>query len=113
MVDTSFDESGKSITQPTPPTPQTDTISDNSPRPQILLSSSIVEGNKKRKLTSKVWDHFTKQIIDGQTRAVCNYCTSTLKVGEAEKLVQTLFEVAVVRQPSVIFMDEAGIYYSN
>ncbi|WOL03478.1 hypothetical protein Cni_G12198 [Canna indica] len=68
------------LDQPTPLTPQTDTIPDNSPRPQIPLSSSIVEGNKKRKLTSKVWDHFTKQIIDGQTRAVCNYCTSTLKV---------------------------------
>ncbi|WOL05624.1 transposon protein [Canna indica] len=80
MADTSFDKSGKSITQPTPPTPQTDTIPDNSPRPQISLSSSIVEGNKKRKLTSKVWVHFIKQIIDGQTMGVCNYCTSTLKV---------------------------------
>ncbi|WOL04555.1 hypothetical protein Cni_G13276 [Canna indica] len=80
MADSSFDESGKSITQPTP---QTDAIHDSSPRPPnppIPLSSSIVEGNKKRKLTSNVWDHFTKQIVDGQTRAVCNYCTSALKV---------------------------------
>lgn len=28
------------------------------------------------------------------------------QVGEAEKLVRTLFMVAVERQPSVIFMDE-------
>ena len=30
------------------------------------------------------------------------YC----QVGEAEKLVKTLFQVAISRQPSVIFMDE-------
>lgn len=32
-------------------------------------------------------------------------------MGEAEKLVRTLFEVAVARQPSVIFMDE--VFYSS
>ncbi|KAG6475499.1 spastin-like [Zingiber officinale] len=34
-------------------------------------------------------------------------------VGEAEKLVRTLFEVAVARQPSVIFMDEIDSVLSN
>ncbi|KNE86464.1 hypothetical protein PSTG_20175, partial [Puccinia striiformis f. sp. tritici PST-78] len=33
---------------------------------------------KKRKLTSKVWDHF-QRIVEGDiVKAICNYCTSTL-----------------------------------
>ncbi|KAI7946014.1 hypothetical protein MJO29_012402 [Puccinia striiformis f. sp. tritici] len=33
---------------------------------------------KKRKLTSKVWDHF-QRIVEGEiVKAICNYCTSTL-----------------------------------
>jgi spastin len=31
------------------------------------------------------------------------------QVGEAEKLVRTLFMVAIERQPSVIFMDEVCV----
>ena len=34
-----------------------------------------------------------------------------LQVGEAEKLVRTLFMVAIERQPSVIFMDEVCLLY--
>jgi len=34
-----------------------------------------------------------------------------LQVGEGEKLVRTLFMVAIERQPSVIFMDEVCLSY--
>jgi spastin len=34
-------------------------------------------------------------------------------VGEAEKLVRTLFIVAISRQPSVIFMDEVCYSFSK
>ncbi|KAI7965271.1 hypothetical protein MJO29_003369 [Puccinia striiformis f. sp. tritici] len=33
---------------------------------------------KKRKLTSKVWDHFQRVIEGDIVKAICNYCTSTL-----------------------------------
>lgn len=33
---------------------------------------------KKRKLTSSAWDHFTKQVVNGTTKAVCNYCLKKL-----------------------------------
>lgn len=34
-----------------------------------------------------------------------------IQVGEAEKLVKTLFQVAISRQPSVIFMDEVCLFF--
>jgi len=32
-----------------------------------------IEG-RKRMLTSDVWNHFKRKMIDGKTKAICNYC---------------------------------------
>ncbi|KAL5552940.1 hypothetical protein UlMin_040341 [Ulmus minor] len=37
-----------------------------------------VEGEKKRKQISVVWNHFTKRNFDGLWKAICNYCDKKL-----------------------------------
>ncbi|KAM0829467.1 hypothetical protein ACQ4PT_066855 [Festuca glaucescens] len=34
----------------------------------------VSRGSNKRKLTSDVWEDFTKQLINGKNRAICNWC---------------------------------------
>ena len=49
---------------------------DGPPPPNSQSESQEAEGSllKKRKLTSKVWDHFKKVTEDGVSKATCNYC---------------------------------------
>ncbi|OAV94277.1 hypothetical protein PTTG_27029 [Puccinia triticina 1-1 BBBD Race 1] len=58
--------------------PRAEASAPQKPAPTNSLSESqeTAEGSllKKRKLTSKVWDHFEKIDEGGVSKAICNYC---------------------------------------
>ncbi|XP_060965670.1 G-type lectin S-receptor-like serine/threonine-protein kinase At1g61430 [Cannabis sativa] len=45
------------------------------------VSNTVDETQNQRKRTSRAWDHFTREKIDGKIKAVCKYCERKL-VGE-------------------------------
>ncbi|KAL5570508.1 hypothetical protein UlMin_027083 [Ulmus minor] len=49
------------------------------------------EGEKKRKQTSVVWNHFSKRKVDGLWKAVCNYCDKKLG-GESKNGTRHLYD---------------------
>ncbi|XP_060967758.1 zinc finger BED domain-containing protein RICESLEEPER 2-like [Cannabis sativa] len=46
------------------------------------VSNTVDETQNQRERTSRAWDHFTRQKIDGKIKAVCKYCERKL-VGES------------------------------
>ncbi|KAL5550005.1 hypothetical protein UlMin_000181 [Ulmus minor] len=49
-------------------------IDENGKEIEIVLA----KGEKKRKQTSVVWNHFTKRKVDGLWKVLCNYCDRKL-----------------------------------
>ncbi|KAL8149853.1 hypothetical protein AgCh_006754 [Apium graveolens] len=61
--------------------------SNSTPDPYVILTDNndataeckkIVEGGSGRE-KSNVWNHFTKQVIDGSLKAICKYCKKQMK----------------------------------
>lgn len=61
--------------------------SNSTPDPDVILIDNndataeckkIVEGGSGRE-KSNVWNHFTKQVIDGSLKAICKYCKKQMK----------------------------------
>lgn len=59
---------------------------ETSATPQETQSSMPSQGadSRRRKQTSDVWNHFKRQNIDGNWKAICNYCGSKL-LGETKQ----------------------------
>ncbi|OAV91732.1 hypothetical protein PTTG_27896 [Puccinia triticina 1-1 BBBD Race 1] len=58
----------------------------DSPEPRTPAPSESQDNNpiKRRKLTSGVWDHFTKIVeSNGKEKAECNYCQAKLTGGSS------------------------------
>ncbi|KAK4411310.1 Fidgetin-like protein 1 [Sesamum angolense] len=68
------------------------------------ISSSELEKVKSFRLKISNWQGQVAERL--RTLARRTGGSSEIKVGEGEKLVRTLFQVAISRQPSVIFIDE-------
>ncbi|KAJ9541894.1 hypothetical protein OSB04_028400 [Centaurea solstitialis] len=69
------------------PMPENQAPSSSTPLEQEQTETNVGDGattSKKRKLTSDVWNHFEKKMVNGLVKAECNYCKKKLVGGSRD-----------------------------
>ncbi|KAF6146656.1 hypothetical protein GIB67_008942 [Kingdonia uniflora] len=66
------------ISTPNASNPTIEVQTQSSNIPIIITDEEPVQPSKKRKLTSRAWQHFTKKTVKGDVKAECNHCKKLL-----------------------------------